>query len=105
MKCARGCVFRQVGGDDGRDGHSRQLLEGQAEGHGLHIGQVMHHQLAALCEHDDGHGVIILIDGPLRGDQGEPLDSPKPGKRMDVLMLPAVFLQQSLLCQAWLRDC
>lgn len=103
MEAAGRCVLWQVRRDDGRDSHGWQLLEGEAEGNRLHVRQVMHHQLATLCQHDDGHRVIVLVDRPLRRNQGESLDGTKPGQGVDVLMLLPVFLQDWAYCQAWLH--
>lgn len=60
-------------------GDGLQLLQRQAEGHRLEGGQVMHHELAPLCQHHDGTGVVKLIDGGLGRDQGPALHSPEPG--------------------------
>ena len=101
MEAASVRSFRGRDWDDGRDGYGGQLLEGQAQGHRLHVCQVMHHQLASLSEHNDGDRVVVLCDGALGRDQRKALDGPEPGQGVDVITLPAVCLQQEH--RTWLR--
>ena len=60
-------------------GDRLQLLERQAERHGLEGVEVVHHELTPFCQHHDGCGVIKFVDGGLGGDEGTALDRPKPG--------------------------
>ena len=73
-------------------GDGLQLLEGQAQGHRLEGGQIVHHELTALCQHHDGGGVIVLIDGGLRGYQGPPLHRSKPGDAVRLGVLAGMTL-------------
>jgi len=74
--------------------HCLQLLERQAERHRLEGVEVMHHELTPLCQHHDGCRVIVLIDGGFGGDQGPPLDRPKPGYAVGLEVAMCVSLQR-----------
>ena len=80
------------GGAEAGVSEGLQLLEGQADRHRLEGGQVMHHELAPLCQDHDGCGVIILIDGGFRRDLGPALNSPKPGDGVSLEMMGACML-------------
>ena len=70
-----------------------QLLERQTERHRLEGLQVMHHQLTTLCQHHDGCGVIVFVDGGFWGHQGPPLDRPKPGYAVGLEVAMSMALQ------------
>lgn len=78
---------------------SLQLLEGQADRYRLEGVEVVHHQLAPLCQDHDGCWVFILVDGGLGWDLGPALHAPKP---RDAVALEIVGL---LILHARLQSC